>query len=250
MLCTFHHEPSGDGTLSVWAEMQEYCAWFFAGYRNVSFNAATSTFTKGTYNAANDLSLNNGGNLAWAPIGNGFWWRPTTPMLEANQAWPQSLINAINACKGVVGNDFYDTDYTNPDLSFTTRSARAPGTGVRTSKRITNFMVWARSKGVNAAGAGEYGVIDGPEMTACWQVMRANRDVWAIGNYFNSLANSDHDWRLVPATYPDSTYSSDKVNSTGQRFQDLGGDTQSAGRLAAYKTTLTESISALYTKPL
>lgn len=243
VLCSFHHEPAGDGDLAVWARMQEYCAWWFAGYRNVAYTGGV--IVKGTYNEAHDLSLNVGGNLGWAPVGNGFWWRTANTEADAAIAYPASLIAALNACKGLVGNDFYDIDYTNMTLAMTDRAYRVPAaSGVRTSRRLTRFMTWARARGVNAAGAGEYGVIDGSEMTACWQVMRANRDIWCISNYFNSMNNSDHEWRVIPADYPASSYESSKG------LRDLGGDAQSAGRLAAFKQTLTESISAQYTSPL
>lgn len=236
-LCSFHHEPAGDGSLSVWADMQEFCTWYFAGRRG---GTATSP-----YNAAHDLT----DIMGWAPIGNGFWWRSmTSSTLAADRAaaWPDSLIAALNACRGVVGNDFYDTDYIDQQKALTDPAFRTPGNGVRTSTRIANYIAWARQKGVKASGAGEYGCIDGADMIATWEVMRENRDVWHIGNYFNSLNNSDHDWRLIPADYP--VTNPQYVSSKG--FVDFGGNAQSAGRLAAFKTTLTESVSAQYTSPL
>lgn len=245
LLCSFHHEPSGDGDLAVWAQMQEFCTWFFAGYRSVAYNSGSNTFTKGTYSAANDLSLVNGGNLGWGPIGNGFWWRPNTPLAQAGQAWPASLITALNTCKGVMGNDFYDADYADIAAANTQASARVPAPGgVRTSTKLQHFLAWARPRGIQAAGIGEYGCIDGADMLATWKLIRDNRDIMCVVNYFNSLNNSDHDWRLVPANFPDSNY----VTDSG--LEDLGGNAQSQGRLDAFKTTLTESISATYTSPL
>jgi hypothetical protein len=246
VLACIHHEPAGDGNLTYWAQMNEYCAYFFAGYRDVTFNASNNTISKGAYNAANDLSLNNGGNMAWAPIGNGHWWRNAVPTQEALDAWPASVITALNACKGVLGNDVYDADYNNEAVAWVDPNeprVPVPG-GVRTSTKMRNFINWCRARGVNAIGIGEYGCIDGSEMIATWGVIRSNRDILGVVNYFNSIVASRCDWRLIPATYPDSTY----VSSKG--LHDFGGDAQSAGRLAAFKTTLTESISAQYTSPL
>jgi hypothetical protein len=233
--CSFHHEPAGDGDLAVWATMQTYCTWYFAGRRG---GTASST-----YNAAHDVS----DIMGWAPCGNGFWWRSmTSPALATDRAaaWPPSLISALNANRGIMLNDFYDADYANQTGALTNESLRVAGTGVRTHTRIENFITWARANGVNASGCGEFGVIDGPELTACWQVMRANRDIWVIANYFNSFANSDHEWRLIPADYP----AQNATNSSG--LVDFGGDANSAARLAAFKTMLTESVSVTYTGPL
>lgn len=248
IVCSFHHEPAGDGTLTVWAKMQLYCAYWFAGYRSCSFSGSSiSTFVPGSYNAAHDLSLNNGGNLSWGPIGNGFWWRNmSSSSLAQNRAdaWPPELIAALNLHKGIVLNDFYDTDYIDQTAALTDPAYRLVGTGVRTSTRIANFCNWARSNGVNTSGAGEWGCIDDLDMYDTWDVMAANRDIWSIGNYFNSAFNSDHDWRLVPADYPDTSY----VSSKG--FVDFGGNAQSAGRLAAFQTILTESTDPTHTGPL
>lgn len=252
VICGFHHEPAGDGDLATWARMQTYCTYFLAGYRNVSISTA-GVVTLGTYNAAHDLSLNNGGNLGWAPTGNGFWWRNMTATnLAADRAaaWPQHLITALNNCKGIMMNDFYDSDYVDQQRAFTEQQYRVAGSGVRTWKRIDNFITWARQNGVKASGAGEYGCIDAAEMDRCWNVMWQNRDIWSIGNYFNSLANSDHEWRLIPANYPDTNYQSDKTNAAGQRFQDLGGTPQREQCLIRFRVHLTQSTAPTHTGPL
>jgi hypothetical protein len=245
LLCSIHHEPASDGDLATWAKMQEFCAYFFAGYRSVSYNSGTDVITKGSYNATHDLSLNNGGNLGWGPVGNGFWWRPVSPLADANIGYPASLITALNFCKGVVGNDFYDANYADVNAANSSEAARIPDpSGVRTSTKIAHFITWARQKGVVSSGIGEYGCIDGADMLACWKIFRDNRDIMNVVNYFNSMNNSDHEWRLIPSNYPDTNY----VTDSG--LQDLGGNAQSQGRLNAFKTTLTESISAQYTSPL
>jgi hypothetical protein len=236
-LCSFHHEPAGDGALGEWASMQRYCAWYFGGRRG---GTATST-----YNAAHDVR----DIMGWAPCGNGFWWATnnSTHTTARGQAFPATLITALNANRGVVMNDFYDVDYPDMELAKTSVAARVPDPNSawpRVSGRISNFITWARANGVQASGCGEFGAIDGTELTACWQVMRANRDIWCIANYFNSFANSDHEWRLIPSTYP--AYNGTAPNG----FVDFGGNAQSQGRLNAFKTMLTESTSATYSSPL
>lgn len=231
--CSFHHEPSGDGDLSVWAAMQEYCTWYYAGRRG---GTAASP-----YNAAHDIT----DIMAWAPIGNGFWWRTSTAgSADGNAAFPQSLIDALRINKGILLNDFYDCDYVNQQAALTDPSFRTPGSGVRTYRRIENFMVWARNKNTGAVGCGEFGVIDAAEMDRCFDVMFANRDIWAISNYFNSGLNSDHEWRLIPSNYPAG-------NPTGSKgLVDFGGNAQSQGRLDRFKVGLTASTSPQYTGPL
>lgn len=231
----YHHEPAGDsaGTLAEWAAMQIYCCWYFAGRRG---GTPTSPYV-----AANDVS----DIMAWAPIGNGFWWRASAAgSADAAAAYPQALIDALRINRGILQADFYDADYVNQSGAMTNPALRTPGTGVRTSVRIRNFITWARNHHSGALGCGEFGVIDGAEMTACWQVIRANRDIWGVATYFNSMVNSDHDWRCIPANYPAGNPTSSKG------LVDFGGDAQSAGRLAAFKTMLTESTSAAYTSPL
>lgn len=231
--CSFHHEPAGDGDLSTWAAMQEYCTWFFAGRRGGTAGSS--------YNAAHDVS----DIVSWAPVGNGFWWRTsTTGGTDGNNAFPQSLINALKQNHGIILNDFYDCDYVNQQAALTDASFRTPGSGVRTHKRIENFMVWARARNSGAVGCGEFGVIDGAEMDRCFDVMFKNRDLWAIANYFNSGVNSDHEWRLIPSNYPAG-------NPTGSKgLVDFGGNAQSQARLDRFKVGLAASISAQNTGPL
>lgn len=216
-LFTIHHEPAGDGPLDVWANMQLHLVNYFKDIKDA---------------------------IAISPIGNGFWWRPATPQPDADVAWPQKLIDALRVNGGVILNDFYDADYVDMQAAKTDPTKRVAGTGVRTSTRIKHFMTWARAHNAGAVGCGEFGCIDGAELSATMQVMFANRDLWAVSNYFNSFANSDHDWRLIPANYP--AYNG--TNSKG--YQDFGGDSYSAGRLAAFQKALTDSISSTYTAPL
>jgi hypothetical protein len=234
-LCSIHHEPNGDGDLGTWAAMQQYCCYFFAGRRG---GTAASTYVAG--NDITDI-------MAWAPCGNGFFWiNNTNANYLASRAamFPPSLITALNNNGGVVMNDFYDVDYADQAGAMTDESLRVPGTGVRVSARIANFITWARANNVRSSGCGEFGAIDGTELTNCWVVMRNNRDIWSVANYFNSSQNSDHDWRLIPADYP----AGNPTPPSG--LVDFGGNTQSAGRLASFKTMLTQSVSATYTAPL
>lgn len=231
----FHHEPAGDGPLGEWAAMQLYCCYYFAGRRGGTAGS--------TYVAAHDVR----DIMAWCTIGNGFWWRTTANPAagaDANVAYPQTLIDALRINKGILMADTYDVDYVDQTGALTNESLRTPGSGVRTSVRIDNMLTWGRNKNCGAMGLGEFGVIDDSQMTACWQVIRANRDIMAVVNYFNSQNNSDHEWRVIPADYPAG-------NPTGSKgLVDFGGNAQSAGRLAAFKTMLTESTSVAYTSPI
>jgi hypothetical protein len=183
--------------------------------------------------------------MAWAPIGNGFWWRTSTAgTTDANTAFSQSLIDALRVNRGILLNDYYDCDYTNQTLAMTDVSYRVAGTGVRTHKRIQNFMTWARNHNTGAVGCAEFGVIDSAEMDQCFAVMFANRDIWAISNYFNSTANSDHEWRLIPSNYP----AGNPTPSSG--LVDFGGNAQSQGRLDSFIAGLVGSTAPENTGPL
>lgn len=249
VIVSFEHEPTGSGIdnaqLLIWAQMHIRCARYFGGWRNGGYSSVKG----GTYNPAHDLSLNNGGKVSWGPIGNGFIYEylSTTHIQEGmrNAKWPQLHIDTLNEFKGIVQNDFYDTVYQNETLGLTDRTYRVPKTGgIRTSTRIRNFMTWARQRGIKAAGCGEFSAIDGAEITECWKVMRDNRDIWGLTNYYNSQIASRCDWTIRPSNYPASSY----VGSKG--LADLGGDAQSQGRLDAFKNMLDESISPTYTAPI
>ena len=62
--------------------------------------------------------------------------------------------------------------------------------------------------------------------------MHDNRDIWGYANYFNSLANSSADWRLIPDSFPIT----DPSNPLDQ-----GGTPTTEARLNAFKAALAES---------
>lgn len=194
-----HHEPQGDGAAADWAAMQEHLVEYLA--------------------PVND-------KMAFTTIANGFWWGPNQGNGDEYIAtyYPQSLINKMNQYKGIIAADFYDA------------KPRANGTFAsnadRTSMKLQGFVDWARAKGVNNLGVGEFGTATGPELTASWNVINSNKDLMGYANYFNSLANSDFDWRLIPSNYP--IYAPENE-------LDQGGSAESQARLDAFKAALIES---------
>lgn len=194
-----HHEPQGDGLAEDWAAMQEYLVQYLS--------------------PVND-------KMAFTTIGNGFWWGPNFGKTDAYIAtyYPQSLINKMNQYNGVIAADFYDAK---PDASGN-YNANAD----RTSMKLQEFVTWARAKGVKSIGAGEFGTTTGTELTASWNVMHDNRDIFGYANYFNSLANSQWDWRLIPSDYP--------IYETGNPL-DEGGSATSQARLDAFKAAVIQS---------
>lgn len=194
-----HHEPQNDGIAEQWAAMQEYLVQYLSPVNNI---------------------------MAFTTIANGFWWGPNNGKTEAYIAtyYPQTLLNKMNQYKGIVAADFYD--------SFPDASGNYKLTADRTSLKLTEFTRWARAKGVKSVGAGEFGTTSGPELTKSWRVIHDNRDVWSYANYFNSLANSVWDWRLIPTNYP--------VYSPSNPL-DKGGTDVSQARLDAFKAAATES---------
>ncbi len=194
-----HHEPSGDGIAEEWAAMQEYLVEYFAPINNI---------------------------MAFTTIANGFWWGPNGGKTDAFIAtyYPQSLLNKMNQYKGIVAADFYDAQ----PLADGTYKANAD----RTSMKMQGFTDWAKARGVKSLGAGEFGTTSGGELTKSWKVAFDNRDMWAYANYFNSLANSVSDWRLIPDSYP--------AYNTSVGY-DQGGTPITEARLNAFKAAVIES---------
>ena len=164
--------------------------------------------------------------IAITTIGNGFWWGPNNGKTEAYIAtyYPQSLLNKMNQYKGIVAADFYD--------AFPDANGNYKATADRTSMKLQEFTDWARAKGVKNVGAGAFDTQAGPELTKSWRVMQDNRDIWGYSNYFNSLANSTWDWRLIPSNYP--------IYAPTNPL-DEGGSAVSQARLDAFKAAITES---------
>lgn len=194
-----HHEPQNDGVAEQWAAMQEHLVQYLSPVNNI---------------------------MAFTTIANGFWWGPNNGKTEAYIAtyYPQSLLTKMNQHKAIVAADFYD--------AFPDASGNYKATADRTSLKLQAFTTWARGKGLKSVGAGEFGTTSGPELTKSWRVMHDNRDVWSYANYFNSLANSIWDWRLLPDSYP--------AYNTGNAL-DKGGTLESQARLNAFKAAVTES---------
>lgn len=187
-----HHEPSGDGDLAVWARMQEYLSNRFAPWNKV---------------------------FCFSAISNGFDWGPHRGARgEVEAMYPASLIAALNRNKHIVACDTYDSgDPTKLDYAQFDR----------TSLKMSGFISWARSQGVERIGIGEFGCHDAIDILKCWALIDANRDLFAYACYFNSGQNSRADWRLVPATHPPDP----AVTS----YNDRGGSIDSANRLSAGK---------------
>lgn len=194
-MVSVHHEPSGDGTLSVWGEMQEYLSNYLAPMSH---------------------------KVAFAPIGNGFWFGPNQYDAAAiAAAFPASLIAALNANNHVLAVDSYDSaDPTK--LSYTQYD--------RTSIKMQGFVDWARTNGVNTIGWGEFGCHTGEDVRRCWNVLANNVDIVGVANYFNSGANSRANWLLVPSTYvaPDPAFN---------------GTAESQSRLDYFQDALVESVN-------
>lgn len=194
-----HHEPQNDGLAQDWAAMQEHLVTYLSPVKD---------------------------KMAFTTIANGFWWGPNNGQSEAYIAtyYPQSLLEKMNQHNGIVAADFYDAE---PDAAGVYKR-----TADRTSMKIQGFNDWARRKGVKAVGAGEFGTTTADELTKSWRVMHDNRDIWGYANYFNSLANSRWDWRLIPLGYPVT----DPDNPL-----DKGGTVETQARLDAFKAAVTES---------
>ena len=78
-----------------------------------------------------------------------------------------------------------------------------------------------------AIGLGEFGCHDAVDVTRCWTLINANRDLFGFACYFNSGQNSRADWRMIPAVY-----AADPAVTT---YVDAGGSIASANRLSAGK---------------
>jgi len=191
-----HHEPSGDGDIPTWAIMQRYIS-----------NYVASASAK----------------VCFAPIMNGFAWGPKNyDATFIAQAFPQSLIDAINANGHILTCDTYDSaDATK--LSYTQYD--------RTSMKMQGFFDWCRDKGVKSAGIGEWGCHTGEDVRRCWNLCATNSDLVGISVYFNSGANSRANWLLVPDAF-------DTADNT------LDGSVESESRMDYFITALANSATA------
>lgn len=238
VLAAVHHEPDGNGpigdpsgadriaNLELWGQMQLYLMNWFTGWAS------------GSYVAADDVS----DIMPWCIIPNGHWFGLRFPKPDRiSAAFPPALLAAMQRAGGPIMPDFYDANPPNGDrLNPGGYAANAD----RTSRQMTGFLQWARANGVKSVGCGEFGCTTAAQFFAVWDLLRANRDIWAIAMHFNNFAESRWDWRLLPAGYP----AYNPVNGKG--LADGGGDATSASYLAAFKTILDESISAANTAPM
>jgi len=254
------HEPennkgpiSGDCNNSAaraeWAQMQEYLSDFFIDVNDV---------------------------MAFSTICNGFFWTNSGTSAQAGQYHPQSLINKLRNNKHILAVDQYDAM---PGGGIGTKTSGydwARTTNQRVENKVKEFISWCRLKNTGAIGWGEIGSTvstanwpssaQGPAggatspgpLTACWNIMRDNRDIVTTVNYFNSAQNSRWDWRLVPSDYPavsgnpaltefwpGSSFSPDPNGSA----REIGGNAATQARLNEYIAIATASRTAPYNQP-
>lgn len=214
-MATLHHEPRGDGNLADWAAMHIYMSNQLADVKDC---------------------------LAWSCIGNGFLWNNVTGsasvQTERGQMFPQTLIDTFRRNSHVVAVDTYD------DHPLYTGQETYPvgGQNNRASVKIANWIAWMRARNCGPIGLGEWSTTDVGEMPKVWKVMRDNRDILGIANYFNSIAGgSTWDWRIVPDGFPPSP------RNPGI---DYGGTKLTGDRLNYFPTILAESTMPQYTSPL
>jgi len=243
---TFNHEPDGDGNLTIWGQAQNRMSNFFAGWTTLSSGA------KGTRTAANDVT----DILAWHCIPNGHWWGPRLRKQDRiDAAVPNILVKNFRENRAVISPDFYDPNPQNddaanpnrdlPPLSYATNADR-------TNKKIQSFIADIRGRpgGPCAIGCGEFSATEATEITAVWQVIRANRDIWGYASHFSSPMNSRFPWRLIPDSYPGGQHP-DAFDDNGVLvLRDFGGTKGSELRLAAFRKMVDESISANFTSPV
>lgn len=236
-LAALHHEPDGDGDLAEWGRMQVYVSNFFAGW------TTNSNGTKGTYTAANDVS----DQVGWAIIPNGHWWGLRFPKPDRiAAACPPLLYKTIQENGGVIMPDFYDANPPNGDRE---NPGGYAANADRASRQMTGFLQWVRNHqatyGKVGVGCGEFGTTEDTEMQRVFDLVFANRDIWALLLYFNNFANSRWDWRLIPANYPAGL---NPTNSKG--LTDLGGSGPSQRKLDLWKQMRDLSVTSAYTSPI
>jgi hypothetical protein len=162
-----HHEPSGDGDLTVWARMQEFLSNRFAPSTDV---------------------------FCFSTISNGYDWGPKNGGKgEVEAMYPRSLIDTMNRNRHIIGCDTYDSaDATKLDYALYDR----------TSLKIIGFIAWARAEGVKLLGLGEFGCHNDLDITRSWKLIQDNKDLFGYACHFNSGQNSRADWRMTPNGYP------------------------------------------------
>lgn len=213
-LATMHHEPRGDGDIAQWSRMH--------------------TYMSNQLKDVNDI-------MAWSAIGNGFLWNQITPpanyAYDRNNTFPQSMIDTFRANKHVLAVDTYDDGHP----VYAGQETLPGGLNVRVSKKLQNWIDDMRARNCGGLGIGEWSTIDGAEVPRVWKVMRDNRDILGVTNYYNSIqGGSKWDWRMIPASYPD--YNGNEV--------DFGGTALTDARLTEYVKMLAESTTPAYTSPL
>lgn len=144
--------------------------------------------------------------------------------------------------------DFYDPDpknKTDPADPLRNEPPFTFNTGAdRTSRKMQSFIDDMRARNALVIGCGETSAVTPEELQLVWQTMRDNRDIWAVGSYFNSFNNSRWDWRLIPRSYP--AQNPDQFNADGTlRLRDHGGSTTSEAKLAVWQAALDESLTAV-----
>lgn len=245
-----HHEPDGDGpigdpkgadriaNLSLWCKMQIYCSNYFAGWgTDVNGN-------KTTYNAANDVR----DIMAWQSVANGNWWGLRFPKPDRIAAgYSAKLAQTYTENKSLALADFYDANPPNGDRDFPGGYATNAD---RASRQMLGYIRWARDMGSGfGIGCGEFSTTEETEQQRVFDLMMANRDIWAIANWFNNFANSRWEWRLIPDSYPSNGYINTTKTSSQypNGFPDQGGSQATERNLVKFRALRTLSVSAQYT---
>jgi hypothetical protein len=219
-----------------WATMQAYLSDYFA--------------------SVNDI-------MAFSTIANGQWWKNSGVSSEANSYYPQSLINKLKNNKHLMAVDQYDAIPGGGIGTKTSGYTWDRAVNGRIENMVAQYISWCRSKGSGAIGWGEIGTTvstanhpasaQGPAggatspgpLTAAWNIIRENRDIVTVVNYFNSNANSRWDWRLIPSSYPKfgssprlteywpgDNFIPAGVSGTGS--DEIGGNAQTQARMNEY----------------
>jgi hypothetical protein len=175
----FHHEPNGDGQGVDWVAMNRRAIWYLGGRRG---GTATSTYV-----AANDVTGEAINACSVHLIYNAFIFDGQAPSGGTFAQWTNPALMAdLNENRGIWGWDAYDT-FNNAH---------------RTSDRMQAMFDFGEAHGANCYGIGEWGCYDATDMAACWEIQKRNAAKLVYSDYWNSGANSDADWRIVPNGYP------------------------------------------------
>lgn len=209
----FHHEPNGDGQAVDWVAMNRRAIWYLGGRRG---GTATSPYV-----AANDVSGAAIDACSVHLIYNAFIFDGQAASGGTFAQWTNPALMAdLNANRGIWGWDAYDT--------FNNQH--------RTSDRMQAMFDFGEANGANCYGIGEFGCYDATDLAACWALIKQYAAKVVYADYWNSGANSDADWRLVPNGYP----ADPAFGITGV------GNATTQARLNYYRNTmLPESLTSL-----